>query len=57
MIAFIGGRVGCASFLLAGCGREAPKSDSGATGGVTPDTTTATVPSPAPTPAPADTER
>jgi hypothetical protein len=44
-----------ALFLLAGCGREAPKSDSGATGGITPDTTTAVVPSPAPTPAPPDT--
>ena len=44
-----------ALFLLAGCGRGTPKSDSGATGGLTPDTTTATVPSPAPTPAPADT--
>jgi mono/diheme cytochrome c family protein len=42
-------------FLLTGCGREVPKSDSGATGGITPDTTTAVVPSPAPTPAPADT--
>ena len=41
--------------LLTGCGRDVPKSDSGATGGVTPDTTTAVVPSPAPTPAPADT--
>jgi mono/diheme cytochrome c family protein len=46
-----------ALFLLAGCGRGTPKSDSGATGGLTPDTTTATVPSPAPTPAPADTSK
>lgn len=44
-----------ALLLLAGCGRDTPKSDSGATGGVTPDTTTAIVPSPAPAPAPADT--
>jgi mono/diheme cytochrome c family protein len=44
-----------ALFLLTGCGREVPKSDSGATGGITPDTTTAVLPSPAPTPAPADT--
>ena len=44
-----------ALFLLTGCGREAPKSDGRATGGTTPDTTTAVVPSPAPTPAPADT--
>jgi mono/diheme cytochrome c family protein len=57
--AFTDGRVWTAAaaalFLLAGCGRGTPKSDSGATGGVTPDTTTATVPSPAPTPSPADT--
>jgi len=56
---FTNGRVWTAAaaalFLVAACGRDLPKSDSGATGGITPDTSTASVPSPAPTPAPADT--